>query len=611
MSKKHKYIAYNKARYVILLGLVLLAFIACQNRKDNYPATLSRAIALFYEENYNDSIITILSDSSYINSIERIKNLQDLSNIFIAAAFCENGETTEAREIFNSIKPNNNDKKLMYYYNSIKSLIEFRSFDISKSYKSLISIIDYTPYDDRAHALNQRLLGRIMTNYSDFKNALYWYLQSNRSFEKAGLKKSIAVNNKFIGFVCVESGNYSDAENYLKASEQTFIEYKDNAELFYLYVILTDIFIKKNDVKNAKLYLDKAILTYEKVQDTQMYSYILLNQAEIEKLNGNYTKSLESFQNILNLDAGYYNSTRVRQIAYINLTQIYNKLNQPEKAHEYANAALGTIVGNTRNDLKYKIYYELAKSYTHTEPARMGVLMDSALIYLNQFHRNQSVDLIKMYNIQHELHEAYHKAEKLQKSRRTHEIVSIVAGVFLTFIAFVAFRISAIRKDKNKALFELVKKNLKILEEEKVSKKLLQEKLVNKSTKKKPLDEEKFNAIYEEFINWLEKDNNYMIKDINLEYAAKEIGTNRDYLSKAISEKNTRFHEIINKYRIEETINIITNVNDKRSKYNFVHIAAEVGFNSQSVFIEAFRKHTGMSPTQFKEHFHALNNETN
>ena len=31
-------------------------------------------------------------------------------------------------------------------------------------------------------------------------------------------------------------------------------------------------------------------------------------------------------------------------------------------------------------------------------------------------------------------------------------------------------------------------------------------------------------------------------------------------------------------------------------------LASEVGFNSNSVFIDAFRKVTGMTPTQFREH---------
>ncbi len=50
--------------------------------------------------------------------------------------------------------------------------------------------------------------------------------------------------------------------------------------------------------------------------------------------------------------------------------------------------------------------------------------------------------------------------------------------------------------------------------------------------------------------------------------AAREIGTNRSYLSRAINSRGLKFTEIINKYRILETIKIFKDENDQRSEYN-------------------------------------------
>ena len=106
--------------------------------------------------------------------------------------------------------------------------------------------------------------------------------------------------------------------------------------------------------------------------------------------------------------------------------------------------------------------------------------------------------------------------------------------------------------------------------------------------------------LFNELNNWLINEKHYFRKDLTAEIIARELGTNRDYLSRAISSQNTHFNELINKYRVEEAIQILGNKCDKRNKYNINVIASDVGFKSMSVFIDAFRKQTGMNPAQFR-----------
>ena len=55
----------------------------------------------------------------------------------------------------------------------------------------------------------------------------------------------------------------------------------------------------------------------------------------------------------------------------------------------------------------------------------------------------------------------------------------------------------------------------------------------------------------------------------------------------------------MNSYRVEEAKRRLA---DPRSHYlTIVAIAQEAGFNSKSAFYTAFRKHTGMTPSQFKD----------
>ena len=107
--------------------------------------------------------------------------------------------------------------------------------------------------------------------------------------------------------------------------------------------------------------------------------------------------------------------------------------------------------------------------------------------------------------------------------------------------------------------------------------------------------------LFNRFEDWLEKHKYYLKPNFDLNWAAREIGTNRSYLSKAINSQGFGFSEYINKLRIKEVIKIFENENDIRNNLSLPEIALKVGFNSKSVFYNSFHKETGMTPFQFKE----------
>ncbi|MBN1397426.1 MAG: AraC family transcriptional regulator, partial [Bacteroidetes bacterium] len=62
---------------------------------------------------------------------------------------------------------------------------------------------------------------------------------------------------------------------------------------------------------------------------------------------------------------------------------------------------------------------------------------------------------------------------------------------------------------------------------------------------------------------------------------------------------NQNFYDFINSYRIKESKLMLEDKENKRK--TVLEILYAVGYNSKSSFNVAFKKHTGMTPSQFKK----------
>jgi len=108
-----------------------------------------------------------------------------------------------------------------------------------------------------------------------------------------------------------------------------------------------------------------------------------------------------------------------------------------------------------------------------------------------------------------------------------------------------------------------------------------------------------------------EKSELYLKKDITLSWLAKHIDTNTKYLSKIIkTHKEKNFRAYINRLRIE----YITNKLDEESiyrEYKINYLAKVAGYGSSQVFVIAFKKHTGITPSQFLENLKRTSERSN
>ncbi|KFF11505.1 hypothetical protein IW15_14910 [Chryseobacterium soli] len=112
------------------------------------------------------------------------------------------------------------------------------------------------------------------------------------------------------------------------------------------------------------------------------------------------------------------------------------------------------------------------------------------------------------------------------------------------------------------------------------------------------LSDEKLQDIRAKLENF-EGEKGFLRKNITVDSLAKELGTNRDYLSKSVNElKEKNFSQYINELRINYVVEEL-NKNEKLRKYTISAIADEVGYNNSESFSNAFRKVTGTLPSYY------------
>jgi AraC-like DNA-binding protein len=113
------------------------------------------------------------------------------------------------------------------------------------------------------------------------------------------------------------------------------------------------------------------------------------------------------------------------------------------------------------------------------------------------------------------------------------------------------------------------------------------------------LDELRKKELHEKMIVLFEKDKIYLNPSLTLDFIAKELDTNRSYVSQVINECfESNFYNLVNKYRIDEAVNMLQD--EKFNNYSIEGIANSCGFASRSSFSSSFKKFTGKNPSDFR-----------
>lgn len=417
---------------------------------------------------------------------------------------------------------------------------------------------------------------------------------------------AIASINNNLALSKAELREFDSAIKHHKKAIDIYSKIKDQFGIAYSYNMLGTTYNSAKRSLEAIISFKEAINRFTKIGSRQQMAFAQSNLASelmnIEKINDaeGYVKSAvansEKIEDCLAMSDAYVTAGKYYRIKGLMDRSIFYLKKAAECAKEINNPLM-----------LQSVYEQLSDSYDKKNDSK------NALIFLQL--KNAITDTITRQNAQRAYIEMLVKYEtgqikkeateakgnlnqlKAESKRKTIflivvivisvAIISVVLFFYWKKISGFFYRYSYLsRKPFNdarnvKAVFSTISKEIpEAMHVDKVTSDQLISKL------KKEMEVEKL----------------FLKNDLTLADLAKSLETNTAYLSRVINDEFAmNFSNFLNKYRIEEAQKLIEN--HKLDVMTFEGIAKSCGFLSRSSFNQAFKKFTGMTPTEYSQKF--------
>ena len=115
-----------------------------------------------------------------------------------------------------------------------------------------------------------------------------------------------------------------------------------------------------------------------------------------------------------------------------------------------------------------------------------------------------------------------------------------------------------------------------------------------------PIDSKRIEDIIAKLLHLMDEERLFLDPDLTLNKLSLRLRVHYNHLSRIINERfGLSYNDFINKYRVEEARKKLAAPEEKES--TILDIAYSTGFYSKSVFNAAFKKFTGMTPTEYRK----------
>ena len=277
------------------------------------------------------------------------------------------------------------------------------------------------------------------------------------------------------------------------------------------------------------------------------------------------------------------------------IADIYLKWGNLTKAKEYLDATIYYLENSPVYPINYsKLYSVMSKYYSITGNNDLAdSYLDSVLVETKR--QNDAFSGLKLMHAEQKLNIAQRRImeEEIHAHKVRSRIYFGIATIAVIMFAFI-FALFIYRRLYHKKREILAQKAAEWVSSDKVSEK----NMTNNEASRESFEYNRL--IMEQVFSLMASKQLYKDPTLSLDSLATLLNVSRNALSKAINDTTGKnFNQFINDYRIREAISIITNSDQKYSNVYINELFEDVGFASRTPFYMAFKKVTGLSPTEY------------
>ena len=312
-----------------------------------------------------------------------------------------------------------------------------------------------------------------------------------------------------------------------------------------------------------------------------------------------YRKSREFLHKSLEIKYQNNDSIGIAR-SYNAFSAIYNRLKEYDNAEKYAKQALGIAERANNVDLLLDIYTNLSNALAlkgkWDDAMTMTDLKDELK---DSIFNKQKFEAIQELQIKYETDQ---KEQEIQHAKTTIGIQKKITILLLLLFLVLCICFVLVYYFQRKKL----QYHIRIVKQDEELSRQIEKNHTNpigNNINNNGINEDKANEILSKLHELFEEDKIYHIQGLDIVTVAEKIGTNRDYLSKAINKNLQKsFTEYLNYYRIHEAKEILRKqCHGNHLNLTMQTIAEQTGFSSTSTFYSVFKQQVGITPHEYKK----------
>lgn len=522
-----------------------------------------------------------------INSVKKLEKRIFFTEFYVAKA-----------------KKENNHDKLVFGYHTMIYLHSRLENGKNLQYADSIILLTNNNSNETYPALAYQFKGDYYLDTNQYKKALKNYLWVSHFAKKHNNKDWVFRANLNIGNLKWLIGKYDEALEVFQENFSFIQIHKDSLPYDYSLAAiasLSDIFNERELPDSAAFYNALGAKEAKILKDTFYSNHFKISQGITSYYRKDYSTAIDSLEKYTHYFEKNKNTAALYvedlSLIYFFSGESYFQINNEKKAIEYFKK-VDSIFEETKFIFpKHRVAYtRLIDYYKKKNDLKNRLLYVTQLIKVDSIlHANESAidkEIIKKYDVPKlkAQKEAIEKELKAQKriSKSTIIILSILFCLSTIGFIFQYKKRRLYRKRFDQIINDLVSKE----------KKQVDQNHTEEEAKQINIPSDIIDNILKE-LDVFEKKHQFTSNEITLNFLAKKLKTNPNYLSKVINHyKKTSFSQYLNELRVKYAIEQL-NSNQTYRKYTIKAISIEVGFNTAQSFTRAFYKSKGIYPSYF------------